>query len=137
MNIRTKQYVIASLGGSADRQPYPVGYVFPEVVGNRGPVRGVRRGEELVAEGAVRISDDFPARQSGISMRPAYDETAGGIDIDFRILVNEFSRNHFLYDRIRHLGLEGFVLDVLAAPPVWVVRGHPCDRCSENRFPAL
>jgi hypothetical protein len=63
---------------------------------------------------AVTVDDDLPSRQTGVAEWAADDESARGVEVVDRPLVDELLREHRIDDVLLELDAEGVEGDVLA-----------------------
>src|SRR5689334_14839777 len=60
----------------------------------------------------ISVDDDLASGQAGITLWSTSDETAGGIDVILRALVEQFARDGVFDDFLFDLGAELFITDV-------------------------
>ena len=76
-------HVLGYVTGCVGRTPVHLGGILPGE--SAAPMTG---------HAAIGIHDDFPPGQTGIPLRTADDEPAGGIDVVDGVFVQQVSRNH-------------------------------------------
>ena len=55
---------------------------------------------------AVGVHDDLAPGQAGVALGTAYDEAAGGIDVDFGVVVEQLLRDHVADDVADHVAAD-------------------------------
>ena len=89
-----------------------LGHIASHVVGAAVHLAGIFAGKRSAAvrtHPAVGIDDDFAPGQPAVAVGTADDETAGGVDVVFGILVEQPRRDHLLDHLLDHIPLDPLV----------------------------
>jgi len=66
----------------------------------------------VTSHAAVAVHDDFTPRQTGVALRSANDETAGGIDEKLRVFGQKTFRQRFFDNFLDAKFLDGRVFNI-------------------------
>src|SRR6185437_1809883 len=98
--------------GSHDVLGHVTAHVSRAAVDLRG-VLAAERAAAVTAHAAVAIHDDLAAGQAGVALRSADHETAGRVDEELRLFVDQAFGQYFLDDFLDAKILDGFVLRIV------------------------